>query len=271
MSSLYSIGGRPQSNSKIKTPSTSWDGVLLFTYFTNEVYKPTMPRPKRDPTSVEALELRITPPDGLPIECWKIVDPDKAEFVSEHERNDFKVLIAAQEGGTPDCRLHYHLYVETYRSRTWLTKWIYSIAHCYNGEQGNAVFFTRKPHDNTIGYVVKGGNIVARHGCTQHYIDEWLTKSAQYVRDKEAGRKREQRVKKAFTLEVREKVEALLRQSNDLRNPESILNIILNEYHEAKLTFPPRSSVENIIVTCLYPYDKSIHRNFYLKAFTNGW
>jgi len=144
------------------------------------------------------------------------------------------------------------------------------VAHCYNGEQGNAVFFTRKPHEHTIGYVVKEGNIVCRHGCTDTYIDEWLVKSAQYKRDKEADRKREQRVKKAFTQEVREKVEHVLAESPHLRTPEEVLDLILQEYHEAKLTFPPRSSVENMIVSVLYPYDKSLYKNFYLRSLING-
>lgn len=218
-----------------------------------------MPRPKIDPESLLKLEIRITPADGNPIECWKMGD-------SEVDA-DFKVLLAAKEGGTPDRRLHYHLYIETYRSRTWLPKWIYSIAHCYNGEQGNAVFFTRKPHEHTIGYVVKEGDIVVRHGCDDTFIDEWLKKSAQYKRDKEASRKREQRVKKSFTQEVREKVEATIASSSHLQNPESILDLILSEYHEAKMTFPSRSSIENLIVTCLYPYDKSMYRKFYLRAF----
>lgn len=218
-----------------------------------------MPRPKLDPNSTLTLEVRITPADGLPIDDWKVCD------------TDFKVMLSAQEGGTPECRLHYHLYIETLRSRSWLIQWIYSVAHCNNGEHGNAVFFTRKPHDHTIGYVVKQGNIVHRHGCTDTFIDEWLRKSAQYKQDKEASRKREQRVKKAFTLEVREKVEAALATASGfhLRNPESILDMILHEYHEAKLTFPPRSSVETMIVSCLYPYDKSLYKNFYLRSILN--
>lgn len=217
-----------------------------------------MPRPKLDPEATLIKEVRITPADGLPIDDWKVCE------------QDFKICVAAQEGGTPERRLHYHLYIETLRSASWLTKWIYSVAHCYNGEQGNAVFFTRKPHENTIGYVVKEGNIVCRHGCTDTFIDEWLTKSAQYKRDKEAGRKREQRVKKAFTQEVREKVERVLAETQHLRAPEHVLDMILQEYHEAKLTFPPRSSVENMIVTCLYPYDKSLYKNFYLRSLLNG-
>lgn len=216
-----------------------------------------MPRTKVNPDELLVLELRITPPDGNPIEDWKITD------------TDFKQVISAREGGTPECRLHYHLYVECLRSRTWLIKWIYSIAHCNNGEQGNAVFFTRKPHDNTIGYVVKRGDIVVRHGCTQTFIDEWLARSDEYCRARDAGKKRKQRLEKAFTQEVRERIEEFIKEhrSTHLRNPKDVLSMILMEYHKAGKNFPNRTTVETMIVTILYPYDASMAGAFYLKSF----
>lgn len=218
-----------------------------------------MPRPKLNPDEVLALELRITPPDAQPITEWNITD------------TDFKQAIIAQEGGTDDCRLHYHVYIETMRSRSWIVKWIYSIAHCYNGEQGNAVFFSRKPHDNTIGYVVKHGNIVVRHGCTDSFITEWLSKSDQYKRDKEALRSRLKRLKKSFTQDVRDKVVEHIRNAPDLRTPEQVLKLILAEYHEAQMTFPSRTQVENLIVTILYPYDKGLTNAFYLRSFESRY
>lgn len=214
-----------------------------------------MPRTKANPDELLTLELRITPPDGKPIEDWQITD------------KDFKQVVAAQEGGTEDCRLHYHAYVECLRSRTWLIKWIYSIARCTNGEQGNAVFFTRKPHDNTIGYVVKHGNVVVRHGCSETFITEWLNKSDEYRRAKDASRKRRQRLEKSFTQEVRKKVVEKLEESRELRTPDSVLSLILAEYHEAKKVFPNRSTVENIIITVLHPYDAHLARSFYLRNF----
>lgn len=214
-----------------------------------------MPRTKANPDELLTLELRITPPDGKPIQDWQITD------------SDFKQVIAAQEGGTEDCRLHYHAYVECLRSRTWLIKWIYSIARCNNGEQGNAVFFTRKPHDNTIGYVVKHGNIVVRHGCSETFITEWLNRSDEYRRAAEAQRKRRQRIEKSFTQEVRKKVVERLEESRDLRNPDSVLQLIIAEYHEAQKVFPNRSTVENLIVTVLHKYDASLARAFYLRNF----
>jgi len=213
-----------------------------------------MPRPKLNPDAVLALELRITPPDGKPIDDWKIQD------------EDFKQVIAAQEGGDDDCRLHYHLYIETLRSRSWITKWIYSIAHCHNGESGNAVFFSRQPHDNTIGYVVKSGNVVVRHGCTQIFIDEWMAKSEQYRRDKDSARAKSKRLKKSFTQTVFGNVVETLTKSPELRTPERVLELILAEYHEAKLVFPSRTTVENLIITSLYPYNKGITTAFYLRG-----
>lgn len=218
-----------------------------------------MPRTKANPDELLTLELRITPPDGQLITDWQVTD------------KDFKQVIAAKEGGTEDCRLHYHAYVECLRSRTWLIKWIYSIARCNNGEQGNAVFFTRKPHDNTIGYVVKHGDVVVRHGCSETFITEWLNKSDEYRRAKEAGRKRRQRIEKSFTQEVRNKVVARLEESRDLRTPEGVLTLILAEYSEAKKVYPNRSTIENIIVTVLHPYEPSLTRAFYLRNFESRY
>lgn len=215
-----------------------------------------MPRPKVNPDELLKLEVRITPPDGQPITDWKIGD-------------DFNQLIAAQEGGTDECRLHYHLYIETLRSRSWITKWIYSIAHCYNGEQGNAVFFTRKPHDNTIGYVVKHGHVVVSHGCTQTFITEWLERSNQYKLDKDSARQRAKRMKQSFTQAVIKKVAEHIAETRNAseRNPESLMRMIMMEYHESKLTFPSRTVLENMILTLMYPYDEQMVRAFYLRNF----
>jgi len=215
-----------------------------------------MPRPKIDPNSLYVRELRITPPDGLPITEWKQTE------------DDFKQLIVAEEGGTNEVRLHYHAYVESFRSETWIKKWIYSIAHCYNGESGNAVFFSRKPHDNTIGYVVKHGNVVVRHGCSQTFIDEWLAKSDEYRKAKDTSRKREQRLSKVFTQDVLKKVVEKVKTDQSLREPDLVLSLILQEYQAHNKIFPSRTQVENLICTVLHPYKDHLVRSFYLKSFS---
>lgn len=214
-----------------------------------------MPRPKADPNALYVRELRITPPDGQPITDWKLTP------------ENFKLVIAAREGGTPDCRLHYHLYIESFRSESWIKSWIYSIAHCHNGESGNTVFFSRKPHEHTIGYVVKHGDIAVRFGCEETFITEWLEKSDEYRRAKESARKRTQRISKAFTQDVLKKVVETVRTDASLRNPGTVLSLILAHYQEANKPYPTRTQVETLVVTVLHPYDDYLVRSFYLKSF----
>lgn len=214
-------------------------------------------------TELTPMELRITPPDQKPITDWKL-ELEVCGKPMEH----FKKLIACEEGGPgTQHRLHYHVYLETWRSQSWIKKWVYTIAHCYNGEQGNSVFFSRKPHENTIGYVVKQGNVVVRHGVDETFITEWLGRSQQYCRDKDAVKKRNQRVEKSFTQEIREKIAAQLVTAPQLREPRFILDLILYEYTEANKVYPNRSTIENLIITLLYPYDPHLVSAFYLRSF----
>lgn len=122
-----------------------------------------MPRTKVNPDELLCLEVRITPPDQKPITDWK------------HDDTDFKVLIACEEGvpnGTP--KLHYHLYLETLRSLSWIRKWIINISHATHESNGNAVYFTRKPHEHTIPYIVKSNNVVVRIGVSQTRLEEYF-------------------------------------------------------------------------------------------------
>lgn len=221
-----------------------------------------MPRPVKTGV-LTPMELRITPPDGKPITDWMLDMP----VVGSSNPVHFAKLLACEEGGIEDVRLHYHVYLETWRSRSWIIKWIYTIARCKNGEQGNSVFFSGKPHDNTIGYVVKHGNVVCRHGIEETFLTEWLAKSKQYRSDKDAKRKRKQRIEKAFTHQVRETVSATLRDAPDLRTPEDVMNLILREYEEHKKMYPSRSSMEIQIVSLLAPYHPATVRAFYLRSF----
>lgn len=216
-----------------------------------------------DQNVLTPLELRITPPDGLPITDWQL----NLEVLGK-PRDHFKKLIAAEEGGEGTGKaLHYHVYLETWRSATWIKKWVYTIAHCHNGEQGNAVFFSRKPHEHTIGYVVKHGNIVVRYGVEETFITEWIAKSEQYKRDKAAESKRKQRVEKSFTQSVRESIATQLESRHELRNTRDVLNMILMEYHGHGKVFPNRSTVENLTATLLYPYQEDLIAAFYLRGF----
>lgn len=212
-----------------------------------------MPKPKSG--EVFQRELRITPPDGLPITDWQA------------NTEDFTQLIAAEEGGgDTGKKLHYHLYVEITRSETWLKKWIYNIAHCHNGESGNTVFFSRKPHENTIGYVVKSGNIVCRHGVNQTYIDEWIKKSNEYVKNKSTERKRQQRTRQSILATIQEHVESDLKARDVKRTPEAIGDLLVKYYHEYSI-YPLRSQHEMMVIKLIHPYDDYFVRSFYNKSF----
>jgi len=217
-----------------------------------------MPRTKANPEELLILELRITPPDQQPITEWPHVNDV-----------NFKMLIAAKEGGEgTDKQLHYHLYAECLRSRTWLEKWIYTTARANKLEaKGNKVFFSRKPHENSIGYVVKEGNLVVRHGTTDQFITEWMTKSDQYRKDKEASRKKKQRIEKSFTQRVRDILVDHLVYNPDDRTEEACLELIIKCYQEAEKIYPSRATVELLIVTSLAQYRPYMVRSFYLKNF----
>ena len=211
-----------------------------------------MPKPKSGELYIR--ELRITPPDGLPITEWKVTE------------DDFKVCVAAEEGGD-EKRLHYHLYIESFRSETWIKKWIYSIAHCYNGESGNSVFFTRKPHENTIAYVVKYGNVVVRHGCSQTYIDEWITKSNEYRQNKESIRKRVQRSRQGIIKQICEEVASGLKGGSVEPSWDTIADELLN-YFKLHDIYPIRSQFELMVIKLIHPYKPEFVRSFYTNSFS---
>jgi len=213
-----------------------------------------MPKPKSG--DIYKREFRITPADGLPIAEWHVND------------DDFKVLLACEEGGgDTGKRLHYHCYIETTRSESWLKKWVYKIAHCYNGESGNTVYFSRQPHDNTIGYVVKSGNVTVRHGCTQTFIDEWIAKSDEYKRSKESKRKREQRSRIAVIKQIEEEVAKGLHGGLVTTTVEGISEALLRCY-AAQCIYPSRMQHELLVIKLIHPYNDHFVRSYYNKTFS---
>lgn len=215
-----------------------------------------MPRPKSG--DVYTRELRITPPDGERILEW-LVNAD-----------DFVKLIAAEEGGgDTGKKLHYHLYVETTRSESWLKKWVYTVARCQNGESGNAVYFSRKPHDRTIGYVIKNNHIVCRHGVEQMFIDEWLQKSDDYVKTKAAERKREQRTKQGVYKEMIEQLEKDLKEGRVETSVEEISSALIRKY-ASRSCYPNRNQHELFVIKLLHPYNDNFVEQYYNRGLSRG-
>lgn len=211
-----------------------------------------MPRVKQNDDVME-LELRITPPDGEPITDWKLTD-DHREFV------------AYVEGGADTGKtLHYHCYLKYARSRTLLLKWIYSIAHCNNGETGNAVFFSRKPHDHTFGYIAKCGSVACRHNVPQTTLDEWFAASEGYRKSKSSARKRSQRTREQLVADIKDHIITELKEHRLDRNVQSIVDRLLAEFNTRGLSFPPRASLEILVMNILYHFDPSYVRSFYAR------
>lgn len=211
-----------------------------------------MPRVKATDTTLK-LELRITPPDGEPITDWQITD-------------DHKSFVAFLEGGPGTGKaLHYHCLLEYARSRTLLKKWIYSIARCNNGETGNAVFFSRKPHSHTYGYIAKHRNCAYRSNIDQGTIDEWIEQSEEYCKQKENARKRKQRSREQLVSSIKETISKGLQDRSIEPNVEAVADRLLAEFHNAELSLPPRSSFETLVMTLMYKVDRSYVRSYYTK------
>ena len=121
-------------------------------------------------------DLRITPTDQKRI---------TKEEILESDLNKAEVVIVAEEGepnGIP--KLHYHLYVKARLSDTLMRNICRKLGRSTKEINGNAVFFCRLAHENTIGYVVKNRNIVY-HNLNQTLIDEYFEISKDYQREKE--------------------------------------------------------------------------------------
>lgn len=207
---------------------------------------------------VLTLEIRVTPYDQLPI------------TIEESDLQMFDKLLLCEEGipnGTP--RLHYHGFIETKKSESWLRLFLRKIAHAPDNEKvnGNSLYFTRKCHEHTHGYIVKSGNISYRHGITQTTLDEWLENSNQYAKDKSSERKRKQRTRDDELATVVKTVEEGLKNDFIQRNPNGIVTAILNECYHTQIRFPSRTQMEHFVLKLIYPYDDQQVRSFYLKSF----
>lgn len=214
--------------------------------------------PKAKSGEIYKRELRITPPDQVPITDWKV------------NADDFVKLLACEEGGVDtEKKLHYHLYIESTRSESWIKKWIYSIAHCYNGESGNAVYFSRQPHEHTIGYVIKSGNVVCRHGIEETFIIEWIAKSDEYKRNKEASRKRQQRSRAGILQSMMDGVASDLKTERIDRTAEAVSEALQDRYITEQV-YALRTQHEMMVIKLIHPYDTSFVRSYY-NNFLHRW
>jgi len=215
-----------------------------------------MPKPLSG--KILKLEVRVTPYDQEPI------------VIDDNDLQNIDKLVLCREGtpnGVP--RLHYHGYIETKKSESWLRSFLKKIAHAPDNEKvnGNSLYFTRKPHDHTFGYIIKSGNIDYRHGFTQATLDEWLAESSQYAKDKATERKRKQRTRNDELAEIVELIEKDLKDNSISRSVASIVDRFLAICFAENIRFPTRSQMDMYVLQLIHPYDQFMVRSFYMRSF----
>lgn len=216
-----------------------------------------MPRPVSG--EVYKKEIRVTPYDQEPI-----TDTDLEPFIDHLQK--IVLYCEGEPNGSP--KLHYHGYIETLKSETWVRQMLRKLSHCEDPKvNGNVLFFTRNPHDNTFGYISKCSGIVVRKGYDQSTLDEWVTRSAEYLKQKEAGRKREQRTRQKELSDITDLVATELKDGDCQRNPLSVIARYLSLCHQGNVHLPTRSQLDLVVLKLLYPYDQYVVRSYYERSF----
>lgn len=213
-----------------------------------------------------SLELRLTPPDQREIDNWKIND------------GDFEKIIVCKEGtpnGTP--RLHYHAYVETKRSKSWVRSWVLAVllGH-YNPDEainGNQLYFSKSPHEHTISYVVKCDDPVVCSGYTPEEYKEYTRLSKEYCKQKERDRKRKQR---SVTDEYDEVYAEIQNELDELKHHQmvrdyglidTVVRLAIDKIYSRNVRLPTRNMMERYVMEILAKRDQSILRSIYMKSF----
>lgn len=216
--------------------------------------------PKQPSGDILKLEIRLTPPDQSPITEWYIDDL----------KSDCKVIVCGEgePNGTP--KLHYHCYIETTVSLSSVRKWIMKVlsSHKEDGVEynGNSLYFTRKPHEYTIPYIIKSGNVLVRVGYSQSHIDEYFKQSTDYVKDKNNKRKKQQRSRIDEMVEVFAEVEKDLKDRT-ISGYNGIVSRALAICHSKGYDFPTRPVMERYVLKLMYSQDEYLVRSFYTKSF----
>lgn len=204
------------------------------------------------------LEIRVTPYDQEPI------------TLEESDLQLFDKLLLCEEGspnGVP--KLHYHGYIETKKSESWLRSFLRKISHAPDNEKvnGNALYFTRKPHEHTFGYIIKSGNVRYRYGFPQTTLDQWLAESNQYQKNQASARKRKQRTRDDELTTIVQQIEKDLKDNSISRSVASIVDRFLAICSAENIRFPTRSQMDMYVLKLIHPYDQYLVRSFYMRSF----
>jgi len=222
--------------------------------YQKEYGQPLQMRPKRTKGrpkvegELKEWDIRLTPTDQVEI-----------DFNDAFEIEDFKALLVCKEGepnGTP--RLHYHIYAKTNRSDSYLDSILSKAGRATPTHKGNAVFSKRKKHEGTLGYIVKGGYVVVRHGLNDTYMEELFKRSDDYKKNKETERKKVQRKEESFLCQIMKEDEV-----KRLTEPLEITSFILKRYRESDKRFPTRSMIESAVMSIQYDINPRLAVEYY--------
>jgi len=210
-----------------------------------------MPR-KIGTAKLSEFDLRITPTDGKPI--------TKDEFM-ESDLKAAERVIVGQEGGTPQLRLHYHLYVKGNLSETTIAKICSKLGRATQDIKGNAVFSVRQAHSHTIGYVVKNKDIIW-HTDSQQVLEQYFKESDQYKREKETERKRASRKENSSLVDILKEVEV-----DGQTSVADIVAFVLQYCHNHDLKFPNKNMLETAVLKRIYPFQPQYVQEYYMRNF----
>lgn len=204
---------------------------------------------KPRPDKFTEWDIRATPVSqvDVPTEEWaRLTSADKDER-----------LLVCREGGTTELKLHYHIYFKSRMSKSHLYKNLQQIT----GGSGNLAYKVATAHDKSIGYIVKGKDVVYRHNYTDTLITQYFTISDQYRRDVEASRKRTTRAKQSTLKDICDGLQKSYDNLSDFTYRE-IYKLIEEEYHKRKQFLPTRSVLETCIVNLGCAFRR---QEYYLK------
>jgi len=182
-------------------------------------------------------------------------------------------IAAFEEGGHgTEKKLHYHAIVTTTMTDDALKSYCYKLTRG-KGTEGNKAFMSREIHENTCGYISKHRTPVHLIGYTESDLNEWYTKSDEYVtalkRERDAYRKTKALGRKRELLSVEQDIKTELENFPSGEYPVSVANYVverfIDECAKRNFDFPTRTQMEGIVNRLRFKYDPGSVYAFYRR------
>jgi len=230
---------------------TDTDPTLTDPHLAEQHELQRVPRRGRPPKPVakHERELRITPPEGVPIRVWNVAP-----------QTEVSKCVAMEEGGLGTGKqLHYHVVIESTYSDEMIRSWIRKLLNFTGYSLGNQIYRSAKPHEGTFGYIVKEETCVALWGYTDEEYNKWCDDSATYRAKIAAERRDDQRLRsqnrKRQLLTIYDKVKDAIERQRIIAYPDPITKLYLMLCRESNIDFPTRTQMENMINSLRWEYN----------------